>query len=132
MSLSAFGAEKKVITPVGGRAPVGPYSPGIMAGDYLYVSGQGAAKPDGSFPETAEQQIEQCLNNVKAIVEGAGLTMEHVVYAQLYLKNMAATMTRIVCGPKCFPKILRRARRSASRRCRPILRSRSRSLRFAI
>jgi 2-iminobutanoate/2-iminopropanoate deaminase len=90
MSTPTFGAEKKVITPSGARAPVGPYSPGIMAGDYLYVSGQGAARPDGSFPETAEQQTEQCLNNVKAIVEGAGLTMSHVVYAHLYLKNMAA------------------------------------------
>ena len=59
MSLSAFGAEKKVITPTGGRAPVGPYSPGIMVGDYLYVSGQGAAKADGAFPDTAEQQTEQ-------------------------------------------------------------------------
>ena len=48
MSLSA--AEKTVITPAGGVPPVGPYSPGIFAGDYLYVSGQGAAKPDGSFP----------------------------------------------------------------------------------
>ena len=30
-----------------------------MAGDFLYVSGQGAAKADGTFPETAEQQVEQ-------------------------------------------------------------------------
>lgn len=104
MSLSAFGAEKKVITPTGGRAPVGPYSPGIMAGDYLYVSGQGAAKADGSFHETAEQQTEQCLNNVKAIVEGAGLTMEHVVYAHLYLKNMAALEDANRVWSKVFPK----------------------------
>ena len=104
MSLPAFAAEKKVITPAGARAPVGPYSPGIMAGDYLYVSGQGAAKADGSFPETTEQQTEQCLNNVKAIVEGAGLTMEHVVYAQLYLKNMAAYDDANRVWAKVFPK----------------------------
>jgi reactive intermediate/imine deaminase len=89
LSLSAFAAEKKVITPAGARPPVGPYSPGIMAGNYLYVSGQGAAKADGSFPETTEQQIEQALNNIKAIVEGAGLTMRHIVYAQLYLTDMS-------------------------------------------
>ena len=46
-----------------------------MAGDYLYISGQGAAKADGTFPDTAEEQVEQCSNNVKAIVEGAGLTL---------------------------------------------------------
>ena len=61
MSLPAFAAERKVITPVGARPPVGPYRPGILAGDFLYVAGQGAAKPDGSVPATAEQKIEQCL-----------------------------------------------------------------------
>jgi 2-iminobutanoate/2-iminopropanoate deaminase len=90
MSLSAQSAEKKVITPAGARPPVGPYSPGIIAGNFLYVSGQGAAKADGTFPDTAAQQLEQCLSNVRAIVEGAGLTMAHVVYATLYLKNIAA------------------------------------------
>ena len=83
---------------------MGPYSPGIMVGDYFYVSGQGAAKADGSFPDTAEQQTEQSLNNVKAIVEGAGLTMEHVVYAHLYLKNMAALEDANRVWAKFFPK----------------------------
>jgi reactive intermediate/imine deaminase len=104
LSLSAFAADLKVIKPAGGRAPIGPYSPGIMAGDYLYVSGQGAAKPDGSFPETAEQQVEQCLNNVKAIVEAAGLTMEHVVYTHLYLKNIGAYEDANRAWVKFFPK----------------------------
>jgi reactive intermediate/imine deaminase len=85
-----FGAEKKVVTPVGGRPPVGPYSPGILAGDYLYVSGQGAAKPDGTFPASPADQVRQSLNNVRLIVEGAGLTMDHIVYAQVYLKDMSA------------------------------------------
>ena len=61
MSLPAFGAEKKVITPAGGRRAGRSVQSGIMAGDFLYVSGQGAAKPDGTFPDTAEQQVEQCL-----------------------------------------------------------------------
>ena len=104
MSIPTFGAEKKVITPAGARAPVGPYSPGVMVGDYLYVSGQGAARPDGSFPDTAEQQTEQCLNNVKAIVEGAGLTMGHVVYAHLYLKNIGAYEDANRVWSKVFPK----------------------------
>jgi reactive intermediate/imine deaminase len=89
LSAAAFAADLKVITPAGGRPPVGPYSPGIMAGDYLYVSGQGAAKADGTFHATVAEQTEQSLNNVKAIVEGAGLTMQHVVYAQLYLKDIS-------------------------------------------
>jgi reactive intermediate/imine deaminase len=104
LTFCALGAELKVITPAGGRPPVGPYSPGIMAGDYLYVSGQGAAKSDGSFPETAEQQVEQCLNNVKRIVEASGLTMQHVVYAHLYLKDISKYEDANRAWAKFFPK----------------------------
>jgi 2-iminobutanoate/2-iminopropanoate deaminase len=101
MSLSA--ADKTVITPAGGVPPVGPYSPGIFAGDYLYVSGQGAAKPDGTFPSTTEEQTAQTLTNVRRIVEGAGLTMEHIVYAHVYLKNIAGVDDMNRAWRKAFP-----------------------------
>ena len=65
------------------------YSPGVDAGDYLYISGQGSRRPDGSSPATFEAQVRQALDNVKAIVESAGLTMEHVVYTQVYLQDMS-------------------------------------------
>src|SRR5688572_32975788 len=79
--------QKRVVAPPGPK-PVGPYSPGIMAGDFLYVSGQGARDRDGKLPETAEAQVKQTLENVKVIVEAAGLTMAHVVYSQVYLDKM--------------------------------------------
>ena len=79
-------AERRVIFPAGVK-PVGPYSPGILAGDFLYVSGQGARTPDGHMPGSFEEQARQCLENIKSIVELAGLTMEHVVYTQVYLEN---------------------------------------------
>jgi reactive intermediate/imine deaminase len=101
-SLSA--AEKRVITPSGGPAPVGPYSPGILVGDYLYVSGQGAARADGTFPATAGEQAEQCLTNVRRIVEAAGLTMQHVVYMHVYLKDMAALDAVDRAWRGAFPK----------------------------
>ncbi len=85
---AAFGAERRIVVPEGGPPPVGPYSPGILVGDYLYVSGQGAVAPGGTKLETFEQQVRQCLENVKAIVVEAGLTMEHIVYAQVYLTDM--------------------------------------------
>ena len=80
---------KRVIAPPGPE-PVGPYSPGILAGDFLYVSGQGARDRDGQLPSAIEAQVRQTLDNVKGIVEAAGLTMEHVVYSQVYLHDMAA------------------------------------------
>jgi reactive intermediate/imine deaminase len=64
------------------------YSPAVDAGDYVYISGQGPRRPDGSAPPTFVAQVRQTLDNVKAIVESAGLTMEHVVYTQVYLEDV--------------------------------------------
>jgi reactive intermediate/imine deaminase len=65
------------------------YSPGVDAGDYLYVSAQGPRRPDGSLPATFEAQVRQALDNVKSVVGTAGLTMEHVVYTQVYLEDIS-------------------------------------------
>jgi reactive intermediate/imine deaminase len=81
-------AEVHAIVPRSSPAPVGPYSPGIDAGDYIYIAGQGAEAPDGKMPTTFDEQMRQALENVKAVVETAGLTMEHVVYTQVYLEDM--------------------------------------------
>jgi 2-iminobutanoate/2-iminopropanoate deaminase len=86
-ALSLQGADRKAIFPPGVK-PVGPYSPGIMVGDYLYVSGQGARDTSGKLPEGIQAQTEQCLQNIKTIVEAAGLTMDHIVYTQAYLTDM--------------------------------------------
>lgn len=84
---SAQQSARSVIAPPGPK-PVGPYSPGIMAGDFLYVSGQGARDAKGTLPPTVEGQVRQTLDNIKVIVEAAGLTMAHVVYSQVYLDNI--------------------------------------------
>src|SRR3982751_126325 len=83
----AFGAVKPISPP--GVTPVGPYSPGILTDDFLYVSGQGAKDAAGQIPPDAEGQLRNVLQNVKTIVEAAGLTMEHVVYTQVYLTGGA-------------------------------------------
>lgn len=80
---------RKVIVPPGAPKPVGPYSPGILVGDYLYVSGQGVRDADGKMPDGITAQTRQCLENVKSIVEAAGLTMQHVVHMQLYVERMS-------------------------------------------
>jgi reactive intermediate/imine deaminase len=89
IAVSAQSTPKRVIAPPGPK-PVGPYSPGIVAGEFLYVSGQGARDRDGKLPATVDGQVRQTLENVKVIVEAAGLTMAHVVYSQVYLSNMAS------------------------------------------
>ena len=96
-------AQRRVIAPPGPK-PVGPYSPGIMAGDYLYVSGQGARDRDGRLPDSVEGQVRQTLDNVKGIVEAAGLTLAHVVYSQVYLSNISSAETMDRVWREYFPK----------------------------
>lgn len=63
------------------------YSPGVDAGDYVYISGQGPRKPDGSTPTGFSEQVRQALDNVQAIVKSAGLTLDHIVYMQIYMED---------------------------------------------
>lgn len=62
---------------------------GFDAGDYVYISAQGPLRPDGSIPADFSGQAKQSLDNIRRVVEAAGLSMDHVVYAQVYLKDMA-------------------------------------------
>lgn len=88
-ALACLAAERKAVVPESGPKPVGPYSPGIWAGETLYVSGQGARDPQGNLPEGIEAQTKQTLENVKAVIEAAGLGMSDVVYTHVYVDNMA-------------------------------------------
>jgi len=60
---------------------------GFDAGDYVYVSGQGPHRPDGTASANFSEQVRQSLDNVKKVVESAGLSMDHVVYVQVYLED---------------------------------------------
>jgi 2-iminobutanoate/2-iminopropanoate deaminase len=61
----------------------------VDAGDYIYISSQGPHGTDGELPETFAAQAQQALNNLKSVVESAGLTMDHVVYTTVYLTDMS-------------------------------------------
>ena len=63
-------------------------SPAVDAGDYLYVSAQGPRRQDGSMPTNFADQVRQSLRNITSVVEAAGLTMDHLVYVQVYVEDM--------------------------------------------
>ncbi len=96
---SLYGQMQPVFPP-GGARPDGPYSPGLWAQDYLYVSGLGPRDAGGRIAPGFEAQTRQVLDNLKGVVEAAGLTMDHVVYTHVYLRDMAnlAAMNRVY-GP---------------------------------
>jgi reactive intermediate/imine deaminase len=80
------------------------YSPGVDAGDYLYISGQGPRRPDGSLPGTFDAQVRQALDNIKSVVQTAGLTMKHVVYTQVYLEDIGKYREVNQVFAEVFPK----------------------------
>lgn len=74
------------------KAPkaIGPYSQAVLAGGFLFVSGQIPINPKtGKVDETTiEGQTKQVLTNIKAILEAAGLSFKNVVKTEIYLKDL--------------------------------------------
>lgn len=73
------------------KAPgaIGPYSQGIDAGQLVFVSGQIPVNPaDGTIPEGIAPQTQQSINNLKAILAEAGLTIDNVVKTTVFLADM--------------------------------------------
>jgi 2-iminobutanoate/2-iminopropanoate deaminase len=70
-------------------APVGPYTPGMGFERLIFVSGQGGFNPaTGTISADVEQQTEQCLRNVQAILEAAGSGLQHVLRCGVFLMDM--------------------------------------------
>jgi 2-iminobutanoate/2-iminopropanoate deaminase len=74
------------------KAPkaVGPYTQGIRAGDFLFISGQVPFEPEtGKIVEgDISAQTHKVLKNIRAIVEAGGGTMDNIVKVNAYLTNM--------------------------------------------
>jgi len=83
-------AMKDVVLTNRGPKPIGPYSQGIKANGFLFLSGQVALDPaTGEFSGvTIQQQTERVLENLKAILEASGVSLGHVVKTTVFLKNM--------------------------------------------
>jgi 2-iminobutanoate/2-iminopropanoate deaminase len=70
--------------------PVGPYSPGMGFERLIFVSGQGGVDPATGrvAGNTVQQQTEQCLKNVQAILEAAGSSLQQVLRCGVFLLDM--------------------------------------------
>ena len=69
--------------------PIGPYSQAVVAGDLLFVSGQVPIDPSTGKPVEGdfEAQVRRAMENVRAILEADGLTLDDVVKVTVYLKD---------------------------------------------
>ena len=81
---------KQIVVAEGSSPPIGPYSLGVWAGDLLFVSGQTPIDPaTGTVAsDNVVEQAHQTIKNVRAILEAAGLTLDNVVKATVFIKNM--------------------------------------------
>ena len=72
-------------------AAIGPYSQGIRAGDFLFVSGQIPLDPaTGTLIQgDIGEQTHRVLRNLAAILEAAGASFHHVVKTTVYLADMS-------------------------------------------
>ena len=77
------------VTATGLPTPVGPYSPGMVVGNLVFVSGQAGRDPSsGTLAPDVEAQTEQALRNITTILNAAGSSLEHVVRCGVFLVDM--------------------------------------------
>ncbi|MFC7230670.1 Rid family detoxifying hydrolase [Saliphagus sp. GCM10025308] len=71
-------------------ASIGPYSQAMVHGDTVYVSGQGPANPESREVEVddIQDQTAQTLENIGAILEAAGTSLDNVIKANVYVTDM--------------------------------------------
>jgi 2-iminobutanoate/2-iminopropanoate deaminase len=81
---------KKIITTDKAPAPIGPYSQAVMVNNMLYVSGQIAINPaTGQLVlDNIIEETQQVMNNLKAILEAAGMDFSNVIKTTIFLKDM--------------------------------------------
>ncbi len=83
---------KTVISTAAAPGAIGPYSQAIEANGFVFVSGQIPLDPAAGalVPGGVEEQAEQSLKNLKAVLAGAGCTLKDVVKTTVFLTDMGA------------------------------------------
>lgn len=68
---------------------IGPYSPAVIANNFVFTSGQIPIDSDGNIVGyTIEEQAEKAIENLKNLLEKAGTSIDRVVKVTVFLKNM--------------------------------------------
>jgi 2-iminobutanoate/2-iminopropanoate deaminase len=97
---------KEIILTEKGPKPLGPYSQAIRANGFIFISGQGAIDPATGelVAGGVVEQTTRTLENLKAIVEAAGSSLDHAVKVSVFLKDMNdfAAMNEVYA--RYFPK----------------------------
>jgi 2-iminobutanoate/2-iminopropanoate deaminase len=81
---------KKIIFTDKAPAPIGPYSQAVLINNTLYTSGQIALHPQSGELITGdiETETKQVMENMKAVLDAAGMTFENVIKSTIFISNM--------------------------------------------
>ena len=84
-------ADRQVITGPDVPPTIGPYSPGVRAGEFLYVAGQAGIDPETGEPagETIGEQARQAMRNVEAVLRAGGSRPELVVNVTVLVTDIS-------------------------------------------
>jgi 2-iminobutanoate/2-iminopropanoate deaminase len=82
--------DKQVIVSKNAPAPVGPYSQAIVAGEFIFCSGQIALDPKTGEISGGdiENQTARIMENLRAVLEEAGSSLDRVVKTTVFLSDM--------------------------------------------
>lgn len=85
-----MGMKKEIVSAENAPAAIGPYSAAIKAGGFVFTAGQlGIAPESGAFVEGGiEAQTRKALENLAAVLQAAGSSLEQVVKTTVFLDNM--------------------------------------------
>ena len=97
---------KNVISTPNAPAAIGPYSQAIETDGYLFTSGQIPINPATGEVEgtTIEEQAEQVMKNIGAVLEAAGLDFSHVLKTTCFLADLADFAAFNAVYGKYFPE----------------------------
>lgn len=81
--------DKQAVHP-GGPAPSAPYTPGIITGNLVFVSGQIPSNPEtrAVLRDDFEGEVRLCIANVERVLKAAGTDLEHCVKVVVFLADM--------------------------------------------
>jgi 2-iminobutanoate/2-iminopropanoate deaminase len=82
---------KTLISSEATPTPVGPYSPGISAGGWIFLSGQGGFDPETGkmISEGIAEQTAQTFRNIEVLLEAAGASLDNVVSCLVHLADLS-------------------------------------------
>ncbi len=66
-----------------------PFSSGVVAGDVLYIAGTTGVNPKAARPASAAAEARVVMDQIKQVVEEAGMTMDDIVSVQVFCPNLA-------------------------------------------